>query len=286
MKRWLREPLLHFLAIGAVLWAASSLRDDRNAPTDNEIVVSAARIEQLTAVFYKTRQRLPTRSELDGIVDDWIREELAYREGTAMGLDRDDTLVRRRIRQKLEFFVEGLTDQIDPGDEELAAFLAEHADRFRRDPQLDFRQVYLSPDERRGTLEADANALLELLHSTPDVDIYSIGDRLMIDREFRDTPVREARAVFGLEFAEQIIELETGSWSGPIRSGYGEHLVIVDRKLAGRLPELSEIREEVLREWHNSARERALRDFYAAMAERYEIRVEEPVAEEPRDGSL
>lgn len=278
--------MLHFLAIGAVLWAASSLGSDRRAPADNEIVVSAARLEQLTAVFYKTRQRLPTRSELDGIVEDWVREELAYREGTGMGLDRDDTIVRRRIRQKLEFFVEGLTDQLDPGDEELAAYLADHADDFRRDPLLDFRQIYLSPDEHRDTLDADAAALLETLRSTPDVDIYALGDRLLVDREFRDTPLREARAVFGLEFAERLAALETGAWTGPIRSGYGAHVVIVDRKVAGRLPELDEVRPEVLREWHNAARERALRDFYDAMAERYEIRIEWPTVQEPRDGSL
>lgn len=286
MKRWLREPLLHFLLIGAVLWAASSLGSDRQAPADDEIVVSAARVEQLTAVFLKTRQRLPTHAELDGLVEDWVREELAYRESQNMGLDHDDTIVRRRLRQKLEFFVEGLTDQATPSDEELAAFRVEQADRFRRDPVLDFRQVYLSPDVHADTLEADAEALLEMLRSKPDVDIYALGDRLMVDREFLATPLREARAVFGTEFAERLAQLEIGEWHGPIRSGYGHHVVIVDRKIPGRLPELDEIRDEVLREWHNAARERALRDFYDALAERYEIRVERPASETPRDESL
>ncbi|MCB9903033.1 MAG: peptidyl-prolyl cis-trans isomerase [Planctomycetes bacterium] len=285
MKRWLREPLLHFLLIGAVLWAASSLGGERRAAAGDEIVVSAARIEQLTAVFIKTRQRLPTRAELDRLIEDWVREELAYREGKQMGLDRDDTIVRRRIRQKLEFFVEGLTDQIDPGEEQLAVYLRDHADLFRRDPLLDFRQVYLSPDEHRGTLEADAAELLETLRTTPDVDIYALGDRLMVDRVFRDTPLREVRAVFGDEFANRLVELEVGRWTGPIRSGYGMHLVVLGRKLPGRLPELAEVRDEVLREWQNAARERALRDFYDAMAERYEIRVEWPADEPTGDES-
>ncbi|MCA8978550.1 MAG: peptidyl-prolyl cis-trans isomerase [Planctomycetes bacterium] len=285
MKRWLREPLLHFLLIGAVLWAASSLGGERRAAAGDEIVVSAARIEQLTAVFIKTRQRLPTRAELDRLIEDWVREELAYREGKQMGLDRDDTIVRRRIRQKLEFFVEGLTDQIDPGEEQLAVYLRDHADLFRRDPLLDFRQVYLSPDEHRGTLEADAAELLETLRTTPDVDIYALGDRLMVDRVFRDTPLREVRAVFGDEFANRLVELEVGRWTGPIRAGYGMHLVVLGRKLPGRLPELAEVRDEVLREWQNAARERALRDFYDAMAERYEIRVEWPADEPTGDES-
>ena len=149
MKRWLREPLLHFLAIGAVLWAASSLLEEPAGPSDDELVVSEGRIEQLVAVFLKTRQRLPTRSELDALIEDWIREELAYREGTAMGLDRDDTIVRRRVRQKLEFFVEGLTDQIDPEDEDLQEYLAEHADAFRSEPDAQLPSGVPEPEYAR-----------------------------------------------------------------------------------------------------------------------------------------
>jgi PPIC-type PPIASE domain len=238
-------------------------------------VVSAARVEQLTTVFYKTRGRLPTRSELDLLLDDWVREELAYREGRNMGLDRDDTMVRRRIRQKLEFFVEGLTDQAEPTEQDLADYLAQHAGDFREEPALDFRQVYLNP-ERGEQLDADAAELLERLRAGEVDDLHALGDRLMIDSEFRDTPLREVRALFGIAFAQALSEQQLGRWLGPIPSGYGAHLVIVDHKVDGRMPELAEIRDEVRREWHNAARERALADFYEAMAQRYEVEIEWP----------
>ena len=115
------------------------------------------------------------------------------------------------------------------------------------------------------------------------LDLYAVGDRLLLDREFRDVPLREVRALFGLEFAQALPGLEVGRWTGPLRSGYGAHLVVVDELTPGHLPDLAEIRAQVLREWQNSAKERALADFYATMRLRYEVRVEWPEVEATDD---
>ena len=136
MKRALKEPLLHFLLLGAALFAAFSVLSARGEMPGDAIVVSPGKVEHLAALFSRTWQRPPTREELDGLINDFVREEAAYREGMAAGLDRDDTIIRRRIRQKLEFVAEDLARQIEPSDEDLAAYLAAHPDDFRVDPRL------------------------------------------------------------------------------------------------------------------------------------------------------
>ena len=138
VSRWIREPLFHFLVLGAALFAVFSVTSDRDQPGEGEIVVSAGKIEHLTALFARTWQRPPTRQELEGLINDYVREEAAYRRGMAMGLDQDDTIIRRRIRQKLDFIADDLASLAEPTEEELAAYLAEHPEDFRVDPSITF----------------------------------------------------------------------------------------------------------------------------------------------------
>lgn len=281
-RSWAREPLLHFLAIGAVLWAASSLTGDDGAPRDDQVVVPAARVEQLAVLFEKTRMRPPTRAELEGLIDDWVREEIAYREAQSMRLDHGDAIVRRRLRQKFEFFIEDLTEQVDPTDDDLRAYLAEHADRFRRPSRYDFDQVYLSAD-RREDPEGDARALLRDLRAGEAGPLETLGDGLMISAEQRDAPAFEVDARFGPRFSSSLDELTVGTWHGPLTSGYGLHLVLLHRRVEGALPSVDEVRDELSREWRNARRERALRDAYDALRERYEVTVEWPTAGDVAD---
>lgn len=276
-----REPLLHFLAIGAVLWAASTFIGDDDAPRDDEIVVPAERVEQLAVLFEKTRMRPPTRAELDGLIDDWVREELAYREARVMRLDEGDAIVRRRLRQKLEFFFEDLAGQVDPTDDDLRAYLADHADRFRPPAHYDFDHVYFSAD-RREDPEADARALLAELRAGRAGALDTLGDGLMISAEQRDVAAFEVDARFGPRFSSSLDELEIGAWHGPLRSGYGAHLVVVHRRVEGALPTVEEVRDELEREWANVQRERALDGAYEALRGRYDVTIEWPDAGDAR----
>jgi hypothetical protein len=251
MKRVLTEPLVHFVLLGAALFAAASfLAADTTSP--NAVVVSAGKIEHLAALFARTWQRPPSRTEMEGLVNDFVREEVAYREGLEYGLDRDDTIIRRRLRQKLEFVAEDLARQLDPSDDDLATYLAEHPDDFRVDPRLSFRQVFLDPERRKETLDSDARELLITLNGDPFAGL------------------------FGTEFAATLAEAGPGSWEGPLRSAYGMHLVIVDERSEGRLPELDEVRAQVLREWENVRRIEAVDAFYSTLIEKYEIMIEWP----------
>ncbi|MHC5113974.1 MAG: peptidyl-prolyl cis-trans isomerase [Planctomycetota bacterium] len=278
MKRLLKEPLLHFVLLGAALFVAFSVVSARmDRPDDDEIVVSAGKIEHLAALFGRTWQRPPTRGELEGLVDDFVREEVAYREGLAVGLDRDDTIIRRRLRQKLEFVAEDLVSRVTPTDDDLEAYLAAHPEQFRLDARLTFRHVFLDPEQRGDAIDADARDLLVTLNGDPSTtDVLARGDRILLEPGYAAVTQRDVANLFGPRFATALADLAPGSWQGPIASSYGAHLVIVDERRDGRRPELAEVRAAVEREWSNARRTEATEAFYTSLIDRYRVTVQWP----------
>lgn len=276
MQRLMREPLLHFLLLGAALFVASSFLRDDSAPRQAHIVVSAGKIEHLAALFARTWQRPATREELEGLINDFIREEVAYREGLALGLDRDDTIIRRRIRQKLDFIAEDLTSQVEPTEADLVAYLAAHPDNFRIAPRLSFRQVYVNPEQHRNGLDAHVRDLVMALNRDGSTDASGLGDRIQLEHGYANISTRDIARLFGAQFATAIVALPPGTWQGPISSGYGVHLVIVDERRDGRLPPLDDVRDAVRREWENARRKERIEQFYRTLLEKYTIIVERP----------
>ena len=273
MARLLKEPLFHFLLLGGAVFAVFTLTRDpaESAPRD-EIVVSAGEVRQLSEMFAKTWQRPPTEAELDKVVEARIREEIFYREALAAGLDEDDTIVRRRLKQKLEFMLEDIAGQVTPTEAELQAFLEANADRFRSDSKFSFRQVYLSTDQRANVTE-DARELLDRLRSGADAS--NAGDRLlMVESAFASAPQYEVARTFGREFADQLASSPIGEWSGPIRSGYGLHLVFVESRVLGEVAPLEEVRDLVAREWGAVRRREMNEALYQELRAKYSIRVE------------
>lgn len=276
MNRWLKEPLLHFLLLGAGLFLAYRLMA-RTAGTGEpgEIVVTQGQIEHLAAGFAKTWQRPPTREELAGLVRDRVREEVYCREAIAMGLDKDDTVIRRRLRQKMEFISDDISAQAEPNDAELNTYLQAHPRAFRLPPRFTFRQVYLNPKRRGGRLTRDAAELLALLNrSGRPTDISSAGDPLMLDSEFANFSSDEIAKLFGEKFSTTLNGLSSSRWHGPIESGYGVHLVFVSEHTEGHMPALAEVRDAVLREWSSARRLEANRKFYQELLKRYTVTIE------------
>jgi hypothetical protein len=268
----LREPLVHFLALGAALFALSALFGGRGAAPER-IVVTRGRVEHLAANFARTWQRPPTPPELQGLVDAWVREEIYAREARALGLDLDDAVIRRRLWQKMEFLVEEATPP--PSEAELQAYLEEHPDAFRTEPRLSFRQVYVSPDRRGDGAATDAAALLARLRAAgPDADVE--GDRLGVPDELQLVPRSEITRLFGDVFAARLEGVEPGAWAGPIESGYGLHLVFVREHVDGRLPALAEVRDAVEREWLAARRKAQVEAAYQERRARYTVVIEAP----------
>lgn len=266
-----REPLVHFLIIGIVLFVTFDLRQVDSPETDKVILVSSGQVEQFSAQFERTWLRSPTDVELAGLMEGYIRDEVYYREARAMGLDENDGIVRKRMRLKLEFLLEDLSAEAPPDDEQLAEFMRQDPDRFQIEPRISFTQVYLNPDKRQD-ITADAAETLARLNggAAPEAE----GDRLMVDHSQTLAPRYRITNVFGASFAEKIITLEPNGWVGPVFSGYGAHLVKVTEKQARRFPELSEIRDDVALEYL-AERRQTLKDLiYARLREGYEVVVE------------
>lgn len=272
MPRLLKDPLVHFLLLGGAAFAVFALtRGPAEAAPRDEIVITAAQIRQLAVVFEKTWQRPPTPTELENVIEARVREEVYYREALAAGLDKDDAIVRRRMKQKLEFMLEDIAGQVTATEKELQAFLDSNADRFRSEAIFSFRHVYVSTDKREDPAEDARRLLARLRKGEADV----AGDRLMmVEPVFRDAPQREVARAFGREFAARLLELPTGEWSGPILSGYGLHLVLVESRTPGEVARLADVRDAVSREWNVVKRREMNESLYQELRQKYSITVE------------
>lgn len=277
------EPLVHFLLIGAILFAVYSYLQSDTRSNPQRFLVSAGKIEHLASLFTRTWQRPPTRVELEGLIDDYVREEIAYREGMKMGLDEDDTIIRRRIRQKLDFIADDLGSQIEPTEEQLTTFLNENPDIYRIDPRMTFQQVFLDPDRHAVDLQESMAKLLNTLQSDPTVAAEQLGDQTLLEYQNTDRTKRDVASNFGPRFAEEIVKLPLQQWHGPIRSSYGVHAVYITERTEGRLPTLNEVRDLVRRDWEQKHRKDLIESFYQGLMKKYEVAIEwpDPVAEEP-----
>ncbi len=273
-RRVLREPLLHFLALGVGLFLLfSAVSKEDSSP--RRIIVGPGTVGNLTATFERTWQRPPTAQELDGLIAEHVREEILYREATALGLDRDDVVVRRRMRQKMELLAASIGEASEPSEAQLAGRLREHPERYRTEMLLGFRQVYLSRERRGAQLGGDAARLLEMLRdgSTP-ADRSALGDPISLPGELRDAPLSEVSRQFGEIFAARLAELPVGQWTGPVESGYGAHLVRVEQRVEGHLPGLDQVREAVLRDWQAAQVTAAQEAFYQSLRQSYVVEIE------------
>jgi hypothetical protein len=286
MKRILKEPLLHFLLLGAGLFLVYGLMP-KNAASDGagQIIVTQGQIDHLVSGFAKAWQRSPTPEELAGLVRDRVREEVCCREAMAMRLDKDDTVIRRRLRQKLEFISNDIAALVVPTDADLNAYFEAHPDKFRVEPQFTFRHVFLDPKRHRESILRDAAQLLAQLNQAgANADAPAPGDSFLLEHQFTAVPASEVAKQFGEKFAAKLNGLSPGQWQGPVESGYGVHLVFISERTEARLPALAEVRAAVRHEWDNAQRLEANEKFYQDLLKRYTVTIEraEPVVQEKK----
>ncbi|MCY2958885.1 MAG: peptidylprolyl isomerase [Planctomycetota bacterium] len=276
MRRILKEPLLHFLVFGAALFLAYGLLQRNGGSREpGQIVVTLGQIEQMAAGFAKTWQRPPTTEELAGLVRDRVREEVYCREAMALGLDREDTVIRRRLRQKMEFVSDDVAALAEPTEAELEEYLRTHADAFRVEPRFTFNQVYLDPQKHGADLASDAAKLrAQLEHAGAGADLSTLGDSRMLEPQYTDLPLGDVAQQFGEPFSKALDGLAVGRWQGPVESGYGVHLVYVRERAEGHTPVLSDVREAVRREWDNARRIAANEAFYTELLKSYTVQIE------------
>lgn len=280
LRTLLREPLVQFLLIGAVIAGLWSLAQQGGAAPRSDgietIVLSEGRVEQLRQLFERTWQRPPTDDELSGMIDAFVREEVLYRAGRDLGLEQDDPVIRRRVAQKMEFLLEAAPGDLSPTDEALAEHLATHAARFELPARVAFQHVFIDPAKRAESVDDEVAAIgRELAQGT---DPSTLGDTTLLPREVGLVPIARIERLFGPAFAQALLALPRGGWEGPLTSHYGLHLVRVDERQPARSPALHEVRESVLRHWETLRREELAQARFAELKARYEIVVEQAEA--------
>ncbi len=267
MRRFLREPLLHFFVLGIALSGLYGALQRGEGTNPNEIVLSRGQVDSLQSQFERVWQRPPTPAELRGLIDTWVRDEIFYREGLALGLDRDDPIVRRRIGQKLEFIVDSATPPT-PTPQDLQAWLDTHAARYAVEPTYSLRQVYFDPSRHGDQLNADIAAARGELERGKSVH----GDSTLLPPMLEAAQPFEIARAFGKEFADAVAALPVGGWQGPIRSGFGVHLVQLTAHEPGRDATLSDVRALVERDWLQARTQERKDALYQRLRANYTVR--------------
>jgi peptidyl-prolyl cis-trans isomerase C len=285
VRRWQREPLVHFLALGLALFAVYALvnRGPVRTPQSHQIVLTLDDLRQLQIGFAAQWQRPPTAQELMGLVESRIRQEVLYREALAMGLDKDDEIVKRRMAQKMEFLAEDVSAAHEPTTEELKAWFAKNSSLFLQPARVSFRHVYFSPDHRRPHTREDAEKTLPRLagRSAEWAGAAALGDPFMFQDYLADRTADQIAKDFGPPFAKALFAQKPGLWTGPIESGYGWHLVFIDSLTPERASSFEEVEPDVKTAWLAAQKAEAWDKAYKAMRAKYEVLLPGPPADEP-----
>lgn len=282
MKTILKEPLLHFLIIGAAIFWIYDRTQEPELADSNKIVVSEGKVEQLQANFFRSWKRPPTVTELSELIDQYIRDELYYREAVAMGLDRGDPVINRRLRQKLGLLFDDAVSASQFTDDELSSYLQDNMREFVQGPEVSFIQVYFNPDKRIEPMADAVDARKEIISGG---ELNYVGDEGFLPRQNKIVSQKNLSKEFGYVFAEAVVQQKVGEWSEPIKSGYGVHLIFVESRLGAREPSLDEVKPQVeyaLREQQRKDIEEAT---YQALINNYDVVIEGTVQDKLIEGS-
>lgn len=270
---WLRQPLVQFLLIGTALFAVARLVDGSNDASTHTIIVDPVRTERLAQLYRVQMGSAPSPADLEYLIDSYIREETLYREALKLGLDRDDEIIRRRLVQKMEFLQNDLSDVPEPGEDELRRYHAQHSAQFVSPATASFMHLYFSADST-GDSQAQRAAervLARLAPSDGEVD-PSLGDPFPLQHSYAELTEQDAAQIFGrTPFVEAVFSASERRWSGPIRSGYGWHLIFVNRRVPPRQIEFEEVRERVREAYMAEQKRIANERAYAALRSRYKV---------------
>ncbi len=260
MQKLLREPLLYFLLAGAAIFAVAELT---GGPGDDYVItVTDAERARIADQWRAQMGRAPTDEELSGLTEQWVREEIYYREALRMGLDRNDVIIRRRLAQKLTFLTEDVIAGTTPSAAELRTYFEANSERYRIPERFTFRHRYFSA-ERRPDAREDAGAAV--------ADETLRGDPFMLQLAYALRSSREVSDLFGAEFAQGLTQLTPGTWQGPLRSAYGWHAVLLEQRAPARLPSLEEVQKRAAADLSQERRRRANEEYYRSLRQRYEI---------------
>jgi peptidyl-prolyl cis-trans isomerase C len=287
-----RDPLVVFLLIGGgifLLYAKLNPGESSEESNPNRIEVTSDIQNMLISEWSERWKRQPTPEEFKALLDEHIKEELLFREATKLGLDQSDTIIRRRLAEKMEFLTADIANLEEVSDETLNSYYQENANNYRVEPEISFRHLYFSTDKREDNAASDATALLSSLKDATLTFEQAIkqSDKSVFSPQFTATAISLIARQFGKDFAPTIAEAKPGEWFGPVPSGYGFHLVEVLDRTDGHLPELDTIREDILDDFRYDQREKKNKEMQDSLHQQYEIVIDElvPKTEETEEAN-
>ncbi len=266
IKKFINEPLLHFLLIGAVFFILYSVVEPENSQ-DKRIVVDDGRINHLSAMFEKIWNREPSSQELKQIIKDYVLEEVYYREALQLGIDKNDAMIRRRLRQKMEFFTSAAVSMVEPENAELEQYLQKNADKYKTDNQYSFEHIFVSTDRSPTDLAAKIKEVQLALQQ----EQLPISDPSLLPKIVSNSSAFKLERTFGNHFSKKLDSLELNDWSEPFRSGLGLHFVKLTKRQAGTLPPLEEVRKQVTRDWMHQKSQTLRSEVERNLLDEYEV---------------
>ena len=278
VTRLFTEPLVQFLIIGACIYGAFALFGTPEEDfRDTRVHVDSARINAFISEWESRWNRPPTRDEINGLIESYIKEDVLYRQAVAMGLNEDDPITRRRMAQKLEFLTSDLAMMVQPAEGELEKYFNENSEQYRAPDRMTFSQVFFDPDTRGNQTLEDAEKALATLKAagTPTEESMQVGDGFMLQRDFVSVTRMEAARQMGSGFVDAVMQLEPGAWHGPVLSGYGVHLVYLYSLEKSPPAVFEDVKALVLENWQMETREQFNADFLENLKTRYEIVIDE-----------
>lgn len=270
------QPLVHFLIAGLLLFVIAATFERSRGSNSRDIQVSAAEIQRLEDVWSRQYGRAPTATELKNLIEDFVREEVYYREALASGLDKEDSIIRRRLIEKMEFLSQEIASG-DPSEKELQDYFDRNRERFKLPPQIAFSHIFFSPSKRGAALQGDVSHVLTALRNASNkaTAAAAFGDAFMLQNEYPLQTPDEIRALFGGEFSVALFKLHPGDWQGPIRSSYGLHLVRITQYQRAHSPELNEVRTQVVTDFKNERLQTAAEKYYSRLRQRYTVQIDD-----------
>jgi parvulin-like peptidyl-prolyl isomerase len=278
MKKILKEPVVYFFVLGFVVFGLHSFLNNNSEDENTDpftVGITSADIEWIRSSWEARMKRQPTPSELQSLIDSYVREEILSREAYAMDLDERDIVIKRRLVQKLTFVFEDLAETIEPVDDELKNYMRENQEKYRIPEMISFTQVYFKSGKRKDAME-EAKTVLARLKSlqSPPEEAVSLGDAIMIDSSFRKKSPDEVARILGREFTDELFSIDEKGWQGPIESTFGLHLVYISDHIASRMPEFENIRDNVKYDFMYGRKKEVIDSAYNAVRSRYTILVE------------
>ena len=267
MRYWFKEPLLHFLIVGGLLFALYGWLNPGPGNEPRVVRITAAEVNWLKGTWAGQWQRPPNEQELRGLVTNYLKEELLSHEARELGLDENDTVVRRRLAQKMEFLVQDVAQLAEPAEDELRQFYDANRTHYQAPARISFTQIYFKT-------ETAARQGLEKLatHSKAEV-----GDPILLEREYTRIDEQTVTSLFGPEFSDSLFVLDPGRWQAPVASGFGFHLVRVSEREPAQPRPYEEVRAQVLNEWYRSHQAKANEQFFADLLKKYDVIVDETI---------